>query len=58
MVKDVTMHHTVHSVMANQELAAGVFDVGSKAYFTSLLQMPLTSALIVLQIVIVLIVRF
>ncbi|MDX1414985.1 MAG: ABC transporter ATP-binding protein [Candidatus Promineifilaceae bacterium] len=40
---------------ANQNLAAGVFDVGSKAYFTSLLQMPLTSALIVLQIVIVLI---
>ena len=41
---------------ANEQLAAGVFDVGSKAYFTSLLQMPLTSALIVLQIVIVLIV--
>ncbi len=41
---------------ANQELAAGVFDVGSKAYFTSLLQMPLTSALTVMQIVIVLIV--
>jgi ATP-binding cassette subfamily B protein len=41
---------------ANQELAADVFDVGSKAYFTSLLQMPLTSALVVLQIVIVLIV--
>ena len=41
---------------ANEELAADVFDVGSKAYFTSLLQMPLTSALVVLQIVIVLIV--
>ena len=41
---------------ANEKLAASVFDVGSKAYFTSLLQMPLTSALTVLQIVIVLVV--
>ena len=41
---------------ANEQLAASVFDVGTKAYFTSLLQMPLTSALVVLQIVIVLIV--
>ncbi|MCO5199130.1 MAG: ABC transporter ATP-binding protein/permease [Anaerolineae bacterium] len=44
------------ATQANEQLAGGVFDVGSKAYFTSLLQMPLTSALVVLQIVIVLIV--
>jgi len=44
------------STAANEGLAAGVFDVGSKAYFTSLLQMPLTSALTILQIVIVLVV--
>jgi ATP-binding cassette subfamily B protein len=41
---------------ANEQLAASVFDVGTKAYFTSLLQMPLTSALTILQIVVVLIV--
>ena len=41
---------------ANEALAANVFDVGSKAYFTSLLQMPLTSALTILQIVVVLVV--
>ena len=33
------------ATQANEQLAGGVFDVGSKAYFTSLLQMPLTSAL-------------
>jgi ATP-binding cassette subfamily B protein len=38
------------------ELAAGVFEVGSKAFFTSLLQYPLTQSLTYLQIVVVLLV--
>jgi len=38
------------------ELSAQVFDVGSKAFFTSLLQYPLTQSLTYLQIVIVLMV--
>jgi ATP-binding cassette subfamily B protein len=38
------------------ELAAQVFDAGSKAFFTSLLQYPLTQSLTYLQIVIVLVV--
>jgi ATP-binding cassette subfamily B protein len=41
---------------ANEELAAGVFDVGSKAFFTSLLQFPLTQTLVQMQIVLILIV--
>jgi ABC-type multidrug transport system fused ATPase/permease subunit len=39
---------------ANDELAGDVFDVGSKAFFTSLLQFPLTTALIMVMTVIVL----
>ena len=39
---------------ANDELAGGVFDVGSKAFFTSLLQFPLTTSLIMVMTVIVL----
>jgi ATP-binding cassette subfamily B protein len=40
----------------NVELAAQTFEVGSKAFFTSLLQYPLTQALTYMQIVIVLMV--
>jgi ABC-type multidrug transport system fused ATPase/permease subunit len=40
----------------NKEYAASVFDVGSKAFFTSLLQYPLTTALIYVQMVLVLVV--
>ena len=39
---------------ANEQLASGVYDVASKAFFTSLVQFPLTQGLIVLQMVIVL----
>jgi ABC-type multidrug transport system fused ATPase/permease subunit len=38
------------------ELAANVYEVGSRAFFTSLLQYPLTQALTYMQIVIVLVV--
>jgi len=41
---------------ANQELAGQVFDTASKAFFTSLLQFPLTNTLVMIQIVIVLLV--
>jgi len=40
---------------ANQEYATSVFDVGSQAFFTSLLQYPLTTALTYVQIVLVLV---
>jgi ATP-binding cassette subfamily B protein len=40
---------------ANKKYAASVFDVGSQAFFTSLLQYPLTTALIYVQIVLVLV---
>lgn len=39
----------------NDELAGGVFDVASKAFFTSLLQFPLTQMMTMLQIVSVLV---
>jgi len=39
----------------NKEYAASVFDVGSKAFFTSLLQYPMTTALTYVQIVFVLV---
>ena len=38
----------------NDELAGSVFDVGSQAFFTSLLQFPLTTSLIMVMTVIVL----
>lgn len=38
----------------NEHLASGVYDVASKAFFTSLVQFPLTQGLIVLQMVVVL----
>ena len=38
------------------ELAANVYDVGSKAFFTSILQYPLTQSLTYIQIVVVLVV--
>ncbi len=41
---------------ANADLAADVYDVGKQAFFTSLMQMPLTTALVMVQIVIVLVV--
>jgi ATP-binding cassette subfamily B protein len=41
---------------ANAELAGGVYEVGKQAFFTSLMQMPLTTSLIMVQIVIVLVV--
>ena len=41
---------------ANAELAGGVYDVGKQAFFTSLMQMPLTTSLVMVQIVIVLVV--
>ena len=44
------------AIEANEQYAANVFDVGSKAFFTSLLQFPLTQTLVMLQIVIVLVV--
>ncbi|MCB0163810.1 MAG: ABC transporter ATP-binding protein [Anaerolineae bacterium] len=44
------------AIEANEAYAASVFDVGSKAFFTSLLQFPLTQTLVMLQIVIVLVV--
>ncbi len=40
----------------HQVLTGDVFDVGSKAFFTSLVQFPLTQALVVLQMVVVLLV--
>jgi ABC-type multidrug transport system fused ATPase/permease subunit len=40
---------------ANKEYAVSVFDVGSKAFFTSLLQYPLTTTLTYVQIVFVLV---
>jgi len=40
---------------ANKEYGVAVFDVGSKAFFTSLLQYPLTTALTTVQIVFVLV---
>ena len=40
----------------NEELASRVYDVASKAFFTSLLQYPLTQSLTIIQIVLVLIV--
>ena len=39
---------------ANEQFVSGVYDVASKAFFTSLVQFPLTQGLIVLQMVIVL----
>jgi ATP-binding cassette subfamily B protein len=41
---------------ANAQLAGDVYDVGKQAFFTSLMQMPLTTSLIIVQIVIVLVV--
>ncbi|MFL7837291.1 MAG: ABC transporter transmembrane domain-containing protein [Candidatus Promineifilaceae bacterium] len=41
---------------ANAQLAGDVYDVGKEAFFTSLMQMPLTTSLVIVQIVIVLIV--
>ena len=41
---------------AHQGYAGGVFEVGSKAFFTSLVQFPLTQALVMLQITVVLLV--
>jgi ATP-binding cassette subfamily B protein len=41
---------------ANAQLAEDVYDVGKRAFFTSLMQIPLTNALIIIQIVIVLVV--
>jgi ATP-binding cassette subfamily B protein len=41
---------------ANQKLAGQVFDTASKAFFTSLLQFPLTNTLVMIQIVIVLLI--
>jgi ATP-binding cassette subfamily B protein len=40
---------------ANKEYAVSVFDVGSKAFFTSLLQYPMTAALTTIEIVFVLV---
>ncbi|MCP4357665.1 MAG: ABC transporter ATP-binding protein [Chloroflexi bacterium] len=42
--------------ISNEELAAGVYDVAASAFFTSLLQFPLTQSLTMLMIVIVLVV--
>jgi ATP-binding cassette subfamily B protein len=39
---------------SNQALAGGVYEVGSKAFFTSLLQFPLTMSLSLMQVVVVL----
>jgi ABC-type multidrug transport system fused ATPase/permease subunit len=39
----------------NEALAVGVYDVASKAFFTSLLQYPLTQSLTIVQIVLVLV---
>ena len=39
----------------NEALAVGVFDTASKAFFTSLLQYPLTQSLTIVQIVLVLV---
>lgn len=41
---------------ANAQLASAVFETGSKAFFSSLLQMPLTNALIIVQTVIILVI--
>jgi len=41
---------------ANVHLANSVFEIGSKAFFSSLLQMPLTNALIIVQMVLILVV--
>ncbi len=41
---------------ANAVLAGDVYEVGKQAFFTSLMQMPLTTSLIMVQIVIVLVV--
>lgn len=40
---------------ANEELAAGAYDVGTDAFFTSLLQFPLTQSLTMLMIILVLV---
>jgi ATP-binding cassette subfamily B protein len=40
----------------NEDLAVGVFDVGTKAFFTSLLQYPLTQSFSMVQIVLVMVV--
>jgi len=40
----------------NAHLAGSVFEIGSKAFFSSLLQMPLTNALIIVQMVLILVV--
>jgi ATP-binding cassette subfamily B protein len=40
----------------SEELAEGVYDVASKAFFTSLLQFPLTQSLTILQIVLMLVI--
>ena len=40
----------------NEDLAVGVFDVGTKAFFTSLLQYPLTQSFSMIQIVLVMVV--
>ncbi len=44
------------SSKAHEQAAGEVFEIGSKAFFTSLVQFPLTQALVVLQMVIVLLV--
>ncbi|HHY55244.1 MAG TPA: ABC transporter ATP-binding protein [Chloroflexi bacterium] len=44
------------AIDSNDDLAGGVFDVATKAFFTSLLQFPLTQTLTMLQIVSVLVV--
>jgi len=40
---------------ANEQLAAGAYDVGTNAFFTSLLQFPLTQSLTMLMIILVLV---
>jgi len=43
------------SIQKNKQYAVSVFDIGSKAFFTSLLQYPMTTTLIYVQIILVLI---